>query len=353
LLLELHLTMARSLVLLALFISAAFATLELTPDNFDSVIDGKKGAFVKFYAPWCGHCKKLAPDWDTLASTFEGSNDVVIAKVDADAHKDLGNRFDVHGYPTLKWFPKGSTTPEEYSGGRSLDELTAFVQQKSGAKGKTAKKVSSSVVVLDNSNFDKIVLDETKDVLVEFYAPWCGHCKKLAPDYEVVGNAFAGEDKVAITKIDCDANKDICSKYDVSGYPTLKWFSKTDKSGVRYDGPRDIDAFVNYINRNAGTSRDKNGNLGSDAGRIAKLDEIARKIFADGADKAALVKEAEQYVATVPDSVDAKYYLKIFTTGTKDFVASETARIDRMLQGSLTAKKKDEFTKKKNILAAF
>lgn len=56
----------------------------------------------------------------------------MIAKVDADAHRDLGSRFGVRGYPTLKWFPKGSTDPEDYSGGRSADDIISFVNQKAG-----------------------------------------------------------------------------------------------------------------------------------------------------------------------------------------------------------------------------
>lgn len=331
--------------------------VDLTPENFDSVVGGSKAVFVEFFAPWCGHCKKLAPDWEILAGAFETSKDVVIAKVDADAHKELGSRFSVHGYPTLKWFPKGETTPEEYEGGRSVEELTAFVTQKSGAKGKT-KKVASNVVVLDSQNFDKIVKDTSKDVLVEFYAPWCGHCKRLAPDYEIVANAFAGDDHVVVAKIDCDAHKETCSSYEVSGYPTLKWFGKDSKEGVKYEGPRDVDAFVSYINNKAGTTRDKLGALSELAGRIPALDEIVAKFIAVGADKASLVKEAEAYVLTaVGDAVaNAKYYVKVFTTSLtqKEFVNTEIARLDRLItSGSLTPKKKDEFTKKKNILTVF
>lgn len=347
-----------TLIALALCFTAAFgAVVDLTPENFDSIIDGSKGAFVEFFAPWCGHCKKLAPDWEVLASSFESSKDVVIAKVDADAHKELGNRFSVHGYPTLKWFPKGETTPEEYEGGRDLESLTAFVTQKSGAKSKL-KKAASNVVVLDGSNFDKIVKDSSKDVLVEFYAPWCGHCKRLAPDYEVVANAFAGEDNVVVAKIDCDAHKEKCAEFEVSGYPTLKWFGKNSKEGEKYESARDVDSFITFINNKAGTQRDKAGALGADAGRISVLDEIVTKFLAEGADKAALVKEAEAYVATaVGDAIaNAKYYVKVFTSSItqKDFVATEIARLDRLINsGSLTPKKRDEFTKKKNILSVF
>jgi len=347
-----------SFVVLALcFALALGSALDLTPSNFDSVVDGSKGAFVEFFAPWCGHCKKLAPDWDILAGSFEGNKDVVIAKVDADAHKELGSRFDVHGYPTLKWFPKGSTTPEEYNGGRDVESLSAFVTEKTGARSKV-KKVTSNVVVLDSANFDKVVLDSSKDVLVEFYAPWCGHCKKLAPDYEVVANAFAGEDSVVVAKIDCDASKEKCSAYDVSGYPTIKWFPKDNKAGEKYESARDVDAFITFINNKVGTQRDKTGALGDIAGRIPSLDELVAKFIKEGSDKAALVKEAEEFVKTaVGEAIaNAKYYVKVFTSTItqSDFVTKEVARLEKLISsGSLTPKKRDEFTKKKNILSVF
>jgi protein disulfide-isomerase-like protein len=114
---------------------------------------------------------------------------------------------------------------------------------------------------------------------------WCGHCKRLAPDYEVVANAFAGDDHVVVAKIDCDAQKEKCGAYDVSGYPTLKWFPKDNKEGEKYEGARDIDAFVTFINNKAGTQRDKAGALGALAGRIPSLDDIVAKFIAEKADK--------------------------------------------------------------------
>jgi len=343
---------------LCLSLATADAVVELTPDNFDQVVDGSKAAFVEFFAPWCGHCKKLAPDWESLAQHFEGSKDVVIAKVDADAHKALGGRFDVHGYPTLKYFPKGSTTPEDYNGGRSLEELTTYVSNKSGAKGK--KSASSRVVVLDDSNFEKIALDPSKHAFVEFYAPWCGHCKHLAPEYELVATAYAGDDNaVVVAKVDCDAHKALCEKYGVTGYPTLKWFSKDNKQEpAPYEGPRDVEGIVSYINQHGRLNRNKDGTLNAKAGRIAELDVIAKQFIVAGTDKAGLLKQAEEFLATVEADLvaSAKYYVRVFTSilTNPDFVKTEIARLERLISsGSLSIKKRDEFTAKKNVLSVF
>jgi len=82
--------------------------VDLDSSNFDRYIDGSRYAFVEFFAPWCGHCKSLAPEYEIVGEVFAKEKSVLIAKVDADQHKELAARFDVHGYPTLKFFPKGT-----------------------------------------------------------------------------------------------------------------------------------------------------------------------------------------------------------------------------------------------------
>ncbi|KAF9450908.1 thioredoxin-domain-containing protein [Macrolepiota fuliginosa MF-IS2] len=132
-----------------------------------------------------GHCKNLAPVYEQLADAFAHARDkVVIAKVDADgAGKPLGKKYDVKGFPTLKWFDAAGKD-EKYESGRDLDSLAAFVTSKSGVKSNIKPPPPPETTVLDVYNFDEVVLDPSKNVLVSFTAPWCGHCKNLKPTYE-------------------------------------------------------------------------------------------------------------------------------------------------------------------------
>mmetsp|Transcript_50273 Transcript_50273/g.126196 ORF Transcript_50273/g.126196 Transcript_50273/m.126196 type:complete len:124 (-) Transcript_50273:37-408(-) len=98
------------------------AVVELTADNFDTIIDGSKPALVKFYAPWCGHCKRLAPTWDELAKSASGFG---VAKVDCTEHRDLCSKFEVRGYPTIKLFVDGEHS-EDYRGARDEASLAKF-----------------------------------------------------------------------------------------------------------------------------------------------------------------------------------------------------------------------------------
>lgn len=180
---SLHTKMARldfllgtSLLSLLITLSvASSAVIDLIPKNFDKVVlKSGKPALVEFFAPWCGHCRNLAPVYEELGQVFASASDkVTIGKVDADENRELGKRFNVQGFPTLKWFDGKSDKPTEYSGGRDLESLTAFVSEKTGIKPKGAQKVPSAVEMLSDESFPQVVGSE-KDVLVAFTAPWCG-----------------------------------------------------------------------------------------------------------------------------------------------------------------------------------
>jgi protein disulfide-isomerase A1 len=111
----------------------------LTDQNFDEVIAKNDHLLVEFYAPWCGHCKKLAPEFAKAAETLRADN-LYIAKLDATEQKEVAKRFDISGYPTLKFFIKGQ--PMDYEGGRTASEIVSWIRKKTGPASKEYKSVS-------------------------------------------------------------------------------------------------------------------------------------------------------------------------------------------------------------------
>merc|ERR1739847_28909 len=101
------------------------------------------------------------------------------------------------------------------------------------------------VKTLVGKNFEQVALDAEKHVLVEFYAPWCGHCKSLAPIYDELGEKYKDSKDIVIAKMDSTTNevKDV----NIRGFPTLKLFKKGDNKVVEYDGARDLDGFVKFL----------------------------------------------------------------------------------------------------------
>jgi protein disulfide isomerase len=102
------------------------------------------------------------------------------------------------------------------------------------------------VVVLVGKSFPSIVYDESKDVLVEFYAPWCGHCKQLAPHYDEAAKRLANNPNIVLAKVDSTENE--VAGLDVQGFPTLKFWGK-DKTAepIEYNGGRDADGIIAWL----------------------------------------------------------------------------------------------------------
>ncbi|XP_046434463.1 protein disulfide-isomerase A3 [Neodiprion pinetum] len=139
----------------------------------------------------------------------------------------------------------------------SVENFEAFLKDFEG--GVLEPYLKSEPIPEDNSgnvkiavakNFDEIVTNNDKDTLIEFYAPWCGHCKKLAPIYDELGDKLANED-VEIVKFDA-SNNDVPAPYEVKGFPTLFWAPKNSKDDpIKYEGGRDLDDFIKYIAKHA------------------------------------------------------------------------------------------------------
>jgi len=116
------------------------------------------------------------------------------------------------------------------------------------------KKSSGPVTVVVGKTFEKLVLDNSKDVLIELYAPWCGHCKSLEPIYRDLAKRFKDVKQLVIAKMDATAN-DLPEPYTASGYPTI-YFAPVGKksSPVSYSGDRSLKDLEKFIRDHATVS---------------------------------------------------------------------------------------------------
>lgn len=111
---------------------------------------------------------------------------------------------------------------------------------------------NAEVVKLTGANFDQIAMDTSKDVFVKFYAPWCGHCVRMAPAYTKLSEdpEIAAKSDLVIAEVDADAEGGIAQKVGLEGFPTVKLYTKGNKAGVEYQGARDTTALKKFVLEN-------------------------------------------------------------------------------------------------------
>jgi len=328
--------------------------MKLTSQNFDQFVGGDRPALVKFFAPWCGHCKTLAPVYQKIAVGFPTSK-LVIAEVNTDENKDLAKRFGIKGLPTLFWYPANVdvTKPEKYEGKRDLETITKFLSTKTGLRGNV--KAVDGVTELNASNFKSITQDTNKGVLVDFYAPWCGHCKKLAPIYEQLSEIFRNEPDCLITKLDGDKAKTVVKSEGIKGYPTIKFYGKGGARPIEVN-ERDLKGLVAQMNRLCGTKRTVDGHLSKSAGLLAEMEPIVKQFAKDPTNVSPALAQFTQEKSSQPNASIIPYalYMEKIQKFGKDFIPKELARLTNLINAdSVDAKKADEFAIRRNILAVF
>lgn len=249
--------------------------VKLNELNFDSVLkDRKTDIMIEFFSPSCEPCQRIARDWEDFADkvSTEGKP-LVVASVNCKASPALCNRMAIQHYPTVyfihdtKIYDFGGQWNAEgwfaYSLGEGyLQEEEEYIKDvqtftdpdtyKKAYRVKTDEEelelpenFISQVEVLTGDNFKSLVVDNSNDVwFLEFYAPWCGYCKKLTPVWESL--ALRPDRTFRVGKIDATEpqNKDVSAAFGVRGYPSLKLVR--DGKVYDYSGGRTIKDFLKF-----------------------------------------------------------------------------------------------------------
>ena len=198
----------------------------------------------------------LSKDLKSVAESHKGK--VNFATIDAKAFGQHASNLnlEVGKFPAFAIQDTQKNQKFPYSGDLTAKKIGAFVDDFVAGKVEPSvksepipEKQDGPVTIVVAKNYQDVVIDNDKDVLLEFYAPWCGHCKALSPKYDELAGLFKSHaDKVTIAKVDANAN-DVPD--EIQGFPTIKLFKAGSKDApVDYSGSRTVEDLANFIRDN-------------------------------------------------------------------------------------------------------
>ncbi|XP_041374271.1 dnaJ homolog subfamily C member 10-like [Gigantopelta aegis] len=203
---------------------------------------------IDFYAPWCGPCQQLAPEWSRLAKMVKNTKNIHVAKVDCVQNHDLCAQQNVNSYPSMRLYPSGSTgtgTFFVYNGWhRDAHALRAWAYE----------FLPSKVHALTSSDFQTI-LHGREPWIVDFYAPWCDHCQVFRPEFERVAENIEGIAKAG--KVNCDEEQWACQQAGIRAFPSVRFYSGTHSDQSPQDAygwdinSQNAEAIISYVKTNS------------------------------------------------------------------------------------------------------
>ena len=242
-------------------VSESFPPLgEIGPDTYQKYVDRGLPLVWCFVDYKADNLDDLLSTYETVARDYKGSLSFV--KLDGVQWAKHAEHYGITDLPGIAI--ENSATKEKFtyfsSEEHNVDSFGAWVAKyKAGELEPFLKSEpipaenDQGVKVIVGKTFDEFVTNRKQDIFVEYYAPWCGHCKKLAPTWDELGDAFKSHsDKVVIAKIDATAN-DVAES--ISGFPTLIYYP-ADGKGQKYEGQRAFDDLAKFIQERSGVTLD-------------------------------------------------------------------------------------------------
>lgn len=309
-------------VILASAMMTQAEVLKLKLDNFDETIATGR-TLVKFFAPWCGHCRAMAPAYERASEEVAGS-EIKIAEVDCDDQLEVCSRFSVGGFPSLMLFDSATKQVIAYRGARETANFVSFA--KSGYKQMAGKPIPPksagkpaptmpdgplSALELDDTNALETIRSKKGLWLLKMYAPWCGHCKKFAPVFESAARALEKTHKdIHLAKINCDGpGAGICVAFKAAGYPTVKVYDADNDLVYSYRGKRTEESVIEYMTTFASLedkALDKRAKLPATNEEVAELAAERKRKREEAAKKKAEADAAKETIAEKKPAVKAK-----------------------------------------------
>ncbi|XP_062853434.1 protein disulfide-isomerase [Trichomycterus rosablanca] len=206
--------------------------LVLNKNNFQEALSTVPNLLVEFYAPWCGHCKALAPEYAKAAGMLKSvSTEIRLAKVDATEESELAQEFGVRGYPTIKFFKGGDkSSPKEYTAGRQADDIVNWLKKRTGpATAMLSEVTQAEALIADN---EVAVIGFFKDV----ESPGAKAFIKAAEAIDDIPFGFTSDDAVF-------------SKFEVTKDGVVL-FKKFDEGRNTFDGELTKESLLNFIKAN-------------------------------------------------------------------------------------------------------
>lgn len=205
--------------------------IRLNSNNFYKIVGKKKTKtlwVIDYFAPWCGPCQQLAPEWINVAKALKKLPNIKIASIDCEANSDICRSEGVKSYPNIRLYPIGSEGLDKvtiYNGPRDSTSMIKWITEFLPIK----------IIDLNDNTLNKKVFNSKNDIwLVDFFAPWCGHCQKLEPHFNIAAQLLNGQVKFA--RVNCDLYKYDCGRAGVRAYPSLILYDPKNKKMNKIDG---------------------------------------------------------------------------------------------------------------------
>uniref|UniRef100_A0A3P8ZUB1 DnaJ homolog subfamily C member 10 n=1 Tax=Esox lucius TaxID=8010 RepID=A0A3P8ZUB1_ESOLU len=220
------------------------AVVTMDPDSFAELVKRRRHNqtwMVDFYAPWCGPCQALLPEWRRMARSLNGM--IKVGTVDCQKHHSFCQGEGVRAYPEIRLYPQNSNRRDAYQ------SYSGWHRDAHSLRVWAMGTLPRASVDLSPDDFRNHVIRGKDHWVVDFYAPWCGPCQHFAPEFEVLARMLKGS--IRAGKVDCQAHHQTCQSAGITAYPSVRFYPYlgTDmrQQGGEHVNSRDANSIVDIL----------------------------------------------------------------------------------------------------------